>query len=105
LFRSADLDTAQRVYAALFNLGGLNVAGVWPVDVLQRLAWATLVPISLLVFFAPNVLVLAGVDRHGSFTATTAVPAVYLLWAGFLGALAVIELVNGRSENFLYFIF
>jgi alginate O-acetyltransferase complex protein AlgI len=105
LFRSADLETAQRVYAALFNLGGLNVAGAWPVDVLQRLALATLVPISLLVFCAPNVLVLAGVDRHGRFTATADVPAWYLLGAGFLGALAVIELVNGRSENFLYFIF
>jgi len=107
LFRSADLDTARRVYGALFNLGSLDVAGAWPVDVLQRLAWITLLPVSLLVFFAPNVLALAGVDRHGSFTATAiaAVPAVFLLGAGCLGALAVIELVNGRSENFLYFIF
>jgi D-alanyl-lipoteichoic acid acyltransferase DltB (MBOAT superfamily) len=106
LFRSADLETAGRVYQALFNFAAWSQPVSLPADILQRLAWYALVPLTLIVFFVPNVFALAGVGRGGDLPpADKPLPSVYLLASGFAGALAVAVLVGGRSENFLYFIF
>ncbi len=106
LFRSADIETALRMYGAMFSLSSLDLAGSLPAAPLQRLGWLLLLPILALVMMAPNVLAWLGVQRDGTLALElNQISTPRLAAIGVLGAAAIVVLVNGRSENFLYFIF